>query len=179
MSNRVCIIGRGMPGSGKSHLLRHLNVVETDIEICSADNFFVNRVEDSTGNSISFYKFEPEKLPQAHNDCMAQFIDALHAKKQCVVVDNTNTHFWEFENYIRLALDAGYQVISVNVNPETKEELRMCIERQQHDVPLAIVLKIWYEMEPVSTWPHWAKSEVKEKHYFNLNRSLTISELLK
>ena len=56
--NKILILVRGIPGSGKSTFA---NLIWNSYAICEADKFFY----DKDGN----YNFDPSKLKQAHEWC--------------------------------------------------------------------------------------------------------------
>jgi len=171
---KVVVIVRGIPGSGKSYLVNAIKDILDESIVCSADDFF--RVPDPV-YPVASYEFDIAKLPQAHNACMAKFIDAIQENKQFILVDNTNTHFWEVENYIKLAHDNGYRISLLNCNPQTRSELKVCIERQTHDVPLSTILRLWYEFEPASEWGNWAMPIVTENRVWNMKKVHDLSDL--
>ena len=93
----ILYIVRGLPGSGKSTLARKLVSAE---QHCEADQFFEQDGE---------YKFDPLKLKDAHRWCQAKVCDLLSRGEPCCV-SNTFTRTWEYEPYVRMAQDYGYQV---------------------------------------------------------------------
>lgn len=124
------IIMRGLPGSGKSTLIESMS----SPVVCSADHFFIN--EDGE------YKFNAKLLGLAHESCKAAFSGALHDKAPLVVVDNTNTQLWEYEWYLELASDFGYQVSVVTVGDVKEESLAVYAKRNSHGVPLAAIKRM-------------------------------------
>jgi predicted kinase len=77
------IIMIGAAGSGKTHYIKH--VLGGDVRVFSADDFFT----DARG----VYRFEKARLSEAHQECMYQFISAIHntvIEDQVFVIDNTN-----------------------------------------------------------------------------------------
>lgn len=81
---RVCVIMRGLPGSGKSYLAYQIieaTVKNPELHIFSADKFFTN--------SRGQYKFEPDKLQQAHELAQRQFTQKACQGTSPLIVDNT------------------------------------------------------------------------------------------
>jgi tRNA uridine 5-carbamoylmethylation protein Kti12 len=119
---------RGLPGSGKSTFSKNLarEKGENNISICSADDYFIG--------SDGVYRFSPQKLKDAHLSCKEKFVDSLNNEVPFVVVDNTNTQKWEFENYMLIAKEYGYSVEIVNFfdGGLTDKELA---KRNTHGVP--------------------------------------------
>lgn len=137
MAKTVHII-RGISGSGKSTYARIIVDKNADCDICSADDFFMEDGE---------YKFNPSLIAQAHARCMERFIKMLDGEVDQIIVDNTNTRYWEFKNYIHVAHLAGYAVhVHQMSTPEYKDALK-CIERNVHGVPTEIALEMWSRFE--------------------------------
>lgn len=84
---QTVVIVRGVPGSGKSTVVRKL--VETyqgpptDVVVCSADHHMVNQ---ATGA----YEFDHTRLPEAHAACQAACFAAILDHSALVIIDNTN-----------------------------------------------------------------------------------------
>ena len=87
LKNEIVLI-RGLPGSGKSTLARTMQ----DHVHFEADKFLeVNGV----------YIYDPSKVKDAHNWCIASAKNAL-SKGQNVVVSNTFVKLWELQKYVNL-----------------------------------------------------------------------------
>lgn len=125
--NNTVVILRGVSGSGKDTWIRD-NIVNA--RVCSADDFFVKDGE---------YVFDVGRLPEAHAWCMSEFLRAVGDHVPTIVVNNTHTRRWEWENYARAALIAGYDVEVVTLDCSTVEQIRTCCERNLHGVPAAII----------------------------------------
>jgi predicted kinase len=98
------IIIRGIPGSGKSTLAKkYLQLMPNSVH-CEADSYFT----DMQGN----YKYNPEKIQQAHHWCQ-QTIRAALAKGNSVVVSNTTIRLWELETLLAIGneFSANIEVI--------------------------------------------------------------------
>ena len=143
-ADKLCIIMRGLPGSGKSTWLKKFSQ-ERAHTVCSADHFFL----DSAGN----YQFRPWEIGQAHAACQSQFIEAISSsgsRPHCVVVDNTNTQRWEYANYVKLARLFGYTVAIVEMECDCVSRAKEYAARNSHGVPEEGVLKMYerWEAEP-------------------------------
>ena len=133
------LILRGVPGSGKSRYA-HKAVEGVDPNrICSADQYF----EQGGG-----YYFDPLKLPEAHGFCFGRFLEALQDGYPLIVVDNTNTHHWEYVNYEKAARLVGYKIEFVEFRAFTVDAIRLCFDRNQHGVPRDIIAKMAVNFEP-------------------------------
>lgn len=107
IENNVCIILRGTSGNGKSTFAEFLEFLvdnPADIEICCADDWFARDGE---------YKFDASKLGEAHKCCRDKARSVMmHGVKICVIA-NTNCGEKEFQPYIDMARENGYEVVSL------------------------------------------------------------------
>jgi len=129
MKKKVTIL-RGLPSTGKStYAEAYPNAV-----VCSADDYFM--VDGK-------YEFVGWKVPISHQWCFGKFIDAMThrhigavnpvGQAEHIIVDNTNTMKWEYQNYIKLALLMDYEFEILNFNQDwTDQELA---DRNKHGVP--------------------------------------------
>jgi predicted kinase len=133
--SKFVVVLRGLPGTGKStYVKKHYN----DAFICSADSFFVN--EEGK------YEFVNWKLPRAHQHCFHLFIEAVINGEEIVVIENTNTCIWEYENYIFLAEKLGYQTKIVRMHFE-KSDIPVLEKRNIHNVPIFAIEQMFERFE--------------------------------
>lgn len=139
MSKKIVIV-RGVPGSGKS------TFVKENLDgafVCSADDYFEG-LADWKGTSY-LEEFKPWLVSTAHQFCWGIFIDAVFDGKPLIVVDNTNIHHWEYENYRHLGKKMGYEVDVVKMPAVlTAEEYH---SRNTHGVPLEVIERMMAEYE--------------------------------
>ena len=95
------ILVRGLPGSGKSTFADLIGGFR-----CEADMYFMVDGE---------YKFDINKIKEAHRWCKEQCQSYMQREKPKVIVSNTFTQEWEMEDYYELAKTYGYKVTSVIV----------------------------------------------------------------
>ncbi|MBW3533261.1 ATP-binding protein [Shewanella sp. NKUCC06_TVS] len=142
MSEKVAIIMRGLPGSGKSHWVEaYILSLPLEKAICvrqrgvfSTDSFFYHEDE---------YRFDAKKLPEFHQCNLTGFIQALSSSEPVVICDNTNLCHWEYMAYEAAAKALGYQVRIVLVGePSSLAHQQECATRNRHGVPLAQIQRM-------------------------------------
>jgi predicted kinase len=108
--NKVLILLRGLPGSGKSTFANYM----FSNNIFEADKYFY----DEFGN----YNFDASKLDLAHKWCQDQVIVAMTENLLSngkyyseIVVSNTSTTEKELKPYLDLAMTYNYNIISLIV----------------------------------------------------------------
>ena len=121
------LIYRGPSGSGKStHAVTVKNYCrENDLSItyCSADDYFLDESFE--------YKFKPHKISHAHEYCYNRFVSAIGARKDWIIVDNTNLALWEIMPYLQLA---NYYRAEIHIIQfDAPWQVRMA--NQMHDLP--------------------------------------------
>lgn len=126
--SKVTIL-RGISGSGKTtYASKHY----PNTLVVSADHFF---------GTPPRYKFDPEKLPEAHNTCLRLFIEAVR-NGRAVVVDNTNTTVEEIAPYYALAEAYGHEVEIVTIEFDPL----VAAQRNVHNVPLEAIERQHYRI---------------------------------
>jgi len=135
---KTLIVMRGPSGSGKSS---YANDTWPGCTRCSADDYFYNTKTDQ-------YEFDPTKLGQAHQWCLNKVLNALLAGDKYVVLDNTNIHKWEYENYELIAEMLDYRVEFHEFHIDTIEDLKFVAQRNTHGVPDAVVALKAMQFEP-------------------------------
>ena len=83
-SNNVIFIMRGLPGSGKSTIVKSMKNVyghfdSHKIAVCSADAYFMKN---------GFYKFDASKLNDSHGECQLQVREAAKLRKNVIVIES-------------------------------------------------------------------------------------------
>ncbi|XP_065586283.1 uncharacterized protein LOC136044739 isoform X2 [Cyrtonyx montezumae] len=133
-SQKVLLILRGLPGSGKSTLSRILLGHSRDGIILSTDDYF--RQQDG-------YTYNAAQLGDAHDWNQKRAKQAMEQGKSPVIIDNTNTQAWEMKPYVEVALEKGYRVEFCEpdtwwkFDPEELEKER--ILKKNHGHPLTRV----------------------------------------
>lgn len=95
---------RGLPGSGKSTIVRSITSTYPGCVVCSADDYFMKD---------GVYKFDGTQLSYAHSACQEKAKTACCDGVAVVVIDNTNIRRWEMNFYLELARHNDYVVVPV------------------------------------------------------------------
>eukprot|EP00731_Ephydatia_muelleri_P030433 Em0021g956a len=133
----IVVIMRGVPGSGKSHLVNSCKEMLTDpssVAVCSADQYF----SEAPGG----YKFATHLLPKAHAHCLGRFVHALTEGKRLLVVDNTNSKLWEYRVYVFICEVLGLKCHVLEIPCEHPSITNMFCSRNVHGVDSAIVNRL-------------------------------------
>lgn len=131
--NKTLYIIRGIPGSGKTTLARKIaqDNKKEGVWICEADHYF-----ERNGK----YDFNPSELGKAHDYCKSQVRSAMEIGDH-VIVSNTSTRKSEYQVYLDMAKEFGYEVKIHDVfdGGKTDEELAA---RNVHGVPLEVIKRM-------------------------------------
>ena len=100
MIEKVCYILRGIPGSGKSTIARHLTE-DAGVRFETDDYFY---------NSNGEYEWKPENVELNHLKCFEDFCNAVKDEISPIVQSNTNTQGWQWNKYADFAKEHGYIV---------------------------------------------------------------------
>jgi predicted kinase len=111
---KVLILARGIPGSGKSSFAKLLGDA-----ICTADDFHMKNGK---------YCWTQENAGAAHVWCQNKCMDFMKNNTSPIIVANTNTTVKEMKPYYDLAEKYGYKIFSLIV--ENRHD-----GINEHDVP--------------------------------------------
>ncbi|XP_050793089.1 NEDD4-binding protein 2-like 2 isoform X2 [Gopherus flavomarginatus] len=100
-SQKLLLILRGLPGSGKTTLSHILLGQNRDGVVFSTDDYF--RQQDG-------YTYNVAQLGDAHDWNQKRAKQAMDQGRSPVIIDNTNTQAWEMKPYVEMALGKGYRV---------------------------------------------------------------------
>ncbi|KAJ8958237.1 hypothetical protein NQ318_017380 [Aromia moschata] len=129
---KVLVLIRGVPGCGKSHLSRHIlqSTVGIDpnykLHILSTDDYFYT-------NGV--YKYNPEKISDAHGWNHNRAFNALSRGFSPVIIDNTNVQMWEMKPYAMMATDYGYIIEILEPDTHWCFNDKELAKRNTHGVP--------------------------------------------
>ena len=124
---KTIFILRGLPGSGKSTVAQGNQAFSTD------DYFMVGGV----------YVFDPEQLGPAHRWNKWRVSKACERGWDRIFVDNTNTTWKEFKDYLDLALEHGYDVVFRTPLTSWAFDVEACFLKNSHRVPKSVIEKMY------------------------------------
>jgi len=128
---KVVVIMRGVPGSGKSTVTNILKAMTPDnIAIHSTDNFFIRD---------GVYKWSADQLYKAHEWNKDEFYKSVNAGVACVICDNTNLAQKEYKPYVQVAKSQGYTIVSVVFEPS---DIAIHAQRNVHNVPVESIMNM-------------------------------------
>tara|TARA_Y100000310_G_scaffold275978_1_gene292800 strand:- start:11004 stop:11474 length:471 start_codon:yes stop_codon:yes gene_type:complete len=122
---KVMYILRGISGSGKSTVAKQLGG-----QVFGSDEFFMHEGE---------YRFDPSKLGEAHEWNFQRVLQAAKEGISPIIVDNTNTQFWEMKNYVQAAKENGYEVEFHEPDTPWKFDADELAKRNTHGVPQSAI----------------------------------------
>jgi predicted kinase len=107
IKDKIILLLRGLPGSGKSSLAKFLSE-DGKYPILSIDDFFTDSI---TGN----YDFDYKLNHLAYKNCEEK--TKLHAKANIkkIIIHNTFTMDWEMEPYFKIANEYHYSIVVATV----------------------------------------------------------------
>ncbi len=139
----ILLLFRGLPGSGKSTV-----AATTGFPVVSADDYFVG--------SDGVYRFDPTKLPLAHEACQDEawcFLDSGN-----VAVANTFAQGWEIQPYVALARRTGATLVVVDLFDGGRSDEELAV-RNTHGVPVETIRAMrarwesdWKAADPRPPW---------------------------
>lgn len=131
------IIMRGLPGSGKSTKANSFGG-----KVFSTDDFFMVDGE---------YQFDFSVIGQAHQWNELRTFNEMENGTPVVVVDNTNTQFWQMKPYVEKALELGYEIEFALPETSWAWDLATLVERNTHGVPDDVISKMLHFFEEDAT----------------------------
>ncbi|XP_029767821.1 uncharacterized protein LOC112117333 [Terrapene carolina triunguis] len=125
-SQKLLLILRGLPGSGKTTLSHILLGQNRDGVVFSTDDYF--RQQDG-------YTYNVAQLGDAHDWNQKRAKQAMDQGRSPIIIDNTNTQAWEMKPYVETALGKGYRVEFHEPDTWWKFDPEELEKRNKHGVP--------------------------------------------
>ncbi|KAL5005692.1 hypothetical protein ScPMuIL_016850 [Solemya velum] len=162
--SKTMFIMRGVPGSGKSTIVRDLVKKYPDAVVCSADHYMHSENDNE-------YKFDANNLREVHEKCQQKAQSSCEIYCPVIVIDNTNIRRWEMKKYLELARSYNYIVIMVVPRTDWKMDPNECARRNVHDVPAEIIQRKINDFEDaVPIYYAWFLNENSSAHLLSLKR---------
>ena len=145
MSRKVYIV-RGLPGSGKSTMVKKIvdESQNKNVVVASADDFFLSPC-------CGKYCFQVDKLPQAHSWCKNKFLTAVAKGTDVVIVDNTNVTASECRYYVTMGVEYGYDIEFVEPSTPWAFDVDQLVQKNVHGVPREVIQRMLGRWQPNMT----------------------------
>ncbi|XP_005880077.1 PREDICTED: NEDD4-binding protein 2-like 2 isoform X1 [Myotis brandtii] len=150
---KLLILLRGLPGSGKTTLSRILLGQSRDGIVFSTDDYFHNQ---------DGYRYNVNQLDDAHDWNQNRAKQAINQGRSPVIIDNTNTQAWEMKPYVEMAIGKGYRVEfhepetwwkfdpeeleKRNKHGVSRKKIAQMLDRYEYQMSISIVMN---SVEPV------------------------------
>jgi len=158
---KVMIILRGLPGSGKTTLANRLTSQDGSI-VLSTDQYFMRNGE---------YRFSPQELGAAHQWNQARSLHAVQNGSSPIIIDNTCTQRWEAYAYVKQGLSQGYDVRFLECNTSWAKNPAELAVKNSHGMVLNTIQRLLQRWDTAFTLPAVLNSpplrpsmEVKASH---------------
>ena len=147
--DRTVLIMRGIPGSGKTHLVENSAEAtgRSGYTYCSARQLF-----HKTGASVP----DPSEMNIAEAYCRSCFLDAMANLSPFVVVDGVHSKCWEYAVYKCLARAFGYAYHVLEIRVTQPEDIKLCQQNCSSGKRLEELL------EDVQDWEEDPEATVKQ-----------------
>ena len=161
--NKLMVIMKGLPGSGKSSVTRKLQEIYSDAVVCSADHYFITNGK---------YKFEADKLEEAHKVCQEKAKWAAQNNYHVVVIDNANIKRWESGSYLQIAKQYNYFVLYIEPQTPWRFDVKSLVQYNKHGVEENIIkqkLKSYQPLHPL--YFAWFFNEADSREIIETSRN--------
>lgn len=145
-SQKIAVIVRGVPGSGKSSFIELLKSANSKIDIHSIDNLH----KDDKGNFL----WDEEHSERLYTLNFANFVISCSLSQPVVVCDAINIKISDFQKHIDIAELYGYIVYVVTPTPPSPEQSS---KRNKHHTSALQAREMYKQWED---WP--TKTMLKE-----------------
>ena len=110
MKQKLILI-RGIPGSGKTTMAKHLKELDPSLDYIEADQYFENEKGE--------YIYDKSQIHKAHKWCQTVATDWLYTGHS-VIVSNTFIRKWEMKPYMDVASKLGIPVTIIIMRTKHK-----------------------------------------------------------
>jgi predicted kinase len=149
---KIAVIMRGVPGSGKSTVTNILKGLykPTDIAVHSTDDYFmlpntfIDWINSIVGKPYKVaYKWKQSKMHWAHKRNQRAFGMSIVNKISCIICDNTNLNQKEYKPYVEIAKTNGYTIVAIVFETNA---IDIHINRNVHKVPTEAIVDMIYKL---------------------------------
>jgi len=159
--SKTMFVMRGLPGSGKSTVVKQIQNFHPQSLVCSADQYFINE--------NGHYEFDASLLKEAHSWCQSKAKEACEADTHIVIIDNTGVKKWELVPYFKMASQNNYAVVLVEPKTPWKFHVDELLKRNVHKVDRFILnkrIKDWENVYPL--YYGWFLHATDTKHLLDI-----------
>lgn len=135
MTNKMLIIIRGLPGSGKSDIAKKL--VGNGV-IHSTDNYLIKNGR---------YVFDDENIAKYHNHNLMDSIRSMKKGISPIIIDNTNITAPSCINYVEQGKIHGYEIVIIEPDTPWAFDVEELVKRNSHGVPKDTIIDMLQKYE--------------------------------
>lgn len=133
--DKILIILRGLPGSGKSEKAKQL--VGNGI-IHSTDNFFIKNGR---------YVFDSDNVGKFHYFNLMNSIRSMQRGISPIIIDNTNIMAFYCASYVDQGKMYGYEIIIIEPDTSWAFDVEELVKRNKHGAPRETILEMLEQYE--------------------------------
>lgn len=141
--NKIAVILRGVPGSGKSSFVDLLRSTSKNVAIHAIDDLHV----DLSGNFL----WDEENQSRLYTLNFANFVKSCSAGTEVVICDAINIETKDFENYVDIAKKFDYQVYVVTPDQPSPS---LSTKRNKHHTSSTQAKEMYQR------WQHWPSDKM-------------------
>lgn len=168
---KVLIVMRGLPSSGKSYRANQL-AGDTGV-IYSTDEYWY---KINNADQPDVYSFDFKLLGEAHRWNQARAIDSFDSGDELVIIDNTNITVSEPRVYVSYAYKLGYKICIEEPTSDHWKEIRVLLRDKRRNEKQ---LKRWAgKLANLSLETHCVPQEVIEKMMWRWQNNVTAEQIL-